>query len=59
VRLAVAAVRRVAQPAPAAAERFFASFVAPSAAPAAVRASCGMTPTARVPRFVAHCSFLI
>ena len=56
---AAVAVRRAAPCARAPGEKFFASFMAPAADSAAARGAARMTPPASVPRFTAHCSWLL
>jgi hypothetical protein len=50
---------RKAEPVRRAGEKFYASFVEPAAARAALLASAEAAPAAHVPLFKAHCSFLI
>lgn len=57
-RVTVMQARAVAAPA-ATTEKFFAAFVRPAAVAAAPRASQRMAPSASVPLFAAHCSYLI
>jgi hypothetical protein len=59
VSLKLAAARQVAVPVRRTGEKFFAVFVKSAAVSAATRAPDRVTPPAKVPRFAAHCSFLI
>jgi hypothetical protein len=58
-RVSQPALRRNELPARVSEKRFYASFVEPAAASVALGAAAAMAPSAGVPLFKAHCSFLI
>jgi hypothetical protein len=58
-RITVSTARHAAAPVRQTGEKFYAAFVEPAAVAAAKRAPDRVTPSASVPLFAAHCSFLI